>query len=209
MGRRNVSEERREEILDTFAALANERGLADTSLRQIAKRIGVTVPLLLHHFESRDEIVEALFERVMHNYGLYLVPYLNELKSDARDGKGDKLIHFLFEGPFTRMVQKENALFADVIGEANRNPELRKQFRGVYRDFETSLIRYLKQIAPRADDEALCDCAYALICLLGSNELFLRLGFRDGRPARAARSARLIIDDLIQSQSRQSKRNVA
>lgn len=206
MGRRNVSSERREEILDAFSEVANERGLADTSLRQIAARVGVTVPLLLHHFGSRDEIVEALFDRVMTNFGMRLIPHLEDLHNDEC---GEKLVRFLFGGAFTRMVQNGDALFADVIGEANRNAELRKQFRVIYRGFEQALFKHLKAIAPQADAESIKDCAYALISLLESNEFFLRLGFRDGRSARAARSAQILVDRLTQVQTTVSKRNIA
>lgn len=53
--------ERRAELLDAVVAHLGEHGLADVSLRPLARDIGVSVNALVHHFGSKEELViEAL-----------------------------------------------------------------------------------------------------------------------------------------------------
>ena len=44
--------------------LAAENGLGTVSMQQIADKVGITKPSLYNHFSSRDEIVEAMYERL-------------------------------------------------------------------------------------------------------------------------------------------------
>lgn len=53
---------RRREILDRAIEVFAEQGAAGTSLRQIAQRIGVSHAALLHYFDSREQLLVAVFE---------------------------------------------------------------------------------------------------------------------------------------------------
>ena len=61
---------RREEILDKAAALFATRGVAATTVRDIAEDVGLHSGSLYHHFESKDAIVDEL-----------LRSYLDDLRS--------------------------------------------------------------------------------------------------------------------------------
>jgi AcrR family transcriptional regulator len=50
----------REQILDAAAALFVERGIAATSTRMIAERVGIRQASLYYHFATKDEIVAEL-----------------------------------------------------------------------------------------------------------------------------------------------------
>src|SRR5215471_3080677 len=50
------------EILRAALKLFSERGLASTSIRDIADESGYTNPALYKHFESKDELALHLFE---------------------------------------------------------------------------------------------------------------------------------------------------
>lgn len=193
MGRVSVRGERRNEILAAFAALANERGLQNCSLRAIAERVGVTMPLLLHHFSSRDELVSEL-----------IVHVTNDLRDSYAaggddlwfDGNAEELVDFFFAGPFRRLVSDNDALFADLLAESNRDPALRGRFRDLYRTLESVIDRELAAIAPACESEKRHLAAYTLLCLLESNEMFLRMGFRDGRARRAHAAATQLVAAL-------------
>ncbi|WP_307225037.1 TetR/AcrR family transcriptional regulator [Microbacterium arborescens] len=53
---------RRQEILDRAIEVFQERGLQGTSLRRIAEAIGVSHAALLHYFESREQLLVAVYE---------------------------------------------------------------------------------------------------------------------------------------------------
>jgi AcrR family transcriptional regulator len=54
----------RQRILDVALDLFVEQGYEETSLRQIAERVGVTKAALYYHFRSKDEILMTLHEPV-------------------------------------------------------------------------------------------------------------------------------------------------
>jgi AcrR family transcriptional regulator len=52
----------RERILEAASELFTEQGYDATSLREIADRLGFTKAALYYHFQSKDEILQALLE---------------------------------------------------------------------------------------------------------------------------------------------------
>ena len=58
----------RERVLQVAQTLFAERGYRGTSLRDIAKRIGIKAPSLLHHFPSKQQlyvaVLDAMFESI-------------------------------------------------------------------------------------------------------------------------------------------------
>jgi AcrR family transcriptional regulator len=53
---------RREEILDAAMALFGEVGYRSASLREIAQRVGISHPGLLHHFPGKEALLTAVLE---------------------------------------------------------------------------------------------------------------------------------------------------
>ena len=61
------AEERREEILDAARALFWEKGYDSTSVTDIMKAVGIAKGTLYYHFASKEEIMNAIIERVTNN----------------------------------------------------------------------------------------------------------------------------------------------
>ena len=57
-----MSMNRKEEIVLTTLELAAQKGLASVSMSMIADKIGIKKPSLYKHFQSKDEIVEAMYQ---------------------------------------------------------------------------------------------------------------------------------------------------
>src|SRR5260221_13283552 len=57
----------RERVLAVAQTLFAERGYRGTSLRDIAKRIGIKAPSLLHHFPSKQQLYIAVLEKMFEN----------------------------------------------------------------------------------------------------------------------------------------------
>ena len=51
----------RREILEAAWALAQDKGLAEFTLRDVAERVGMRAPSLYSHFESKHGIYDAMF----------------------------------------------------------------------------------------------------------------------------------------------------
>jgi AcrR family transcriptional regulator len=56
--------ERRRELLDAVVADSAVHGIGDRSLRDIATAVGTSHRMLLHHFNSRDELLLAVVDDV-------------------------------------------------------------------------------------------------------------------------------------------------
>ena len=55
--------ERREQLLDATKDLVGEQGFHHLSIEAIAKRAGITRPVVYAHFEDLDALLEAMLER--------------------------------------------------------------------------------------------------------------------------------------------------
>ena len=62
---RIVDLRRRTELLDDVVAHLAEHGIADLSLRPMAKSLSVSVNALVHHFGTKDEMVVAALQRAV------------------------------------------------------------------------------------------------------------------------------------------------
>lgn len=56
--------ERRDAIVDAALAVARRKGLAATTVRDVAAEMGTSSGLIHHYFGSMDEVLAAAFERV-------------------------------------------------------------------------------------------------------------------------------------------------
>jgi AcrR family transcriptional regulator len=55
--------QRRDQLLDVTKQIVGEQGFHDVSIEAIAKRAGITRPVVYAHFETLDALLEALLQR--------------------------------------------------------------------------------------------------------------------------------------------------
>lgn len=64
MPRPDVSDLRREQILNAALALFSKKGIDSTSMNEIAKQCELSKATIYHYFDSKDEMVLALLESI-------------------------------------------------------------------------------------------------------------------------------------------------
>ncbi len=77
IGRRGLQPKgvaRRQEILDRAIEVFRQRGADGTSLRRIAEAIGVSHAALLHYFDSRDQLLVAVYAHAEHRRNTTATP---------------------------------------------------------------------------------------------------------------------------------------
>jgi AcrR family transcriptional regulator len=86
--KRNRIAERREatraEILEVAWALAQEQGLTQFTLRDIAERVGMRAPSLYTHFPSKNAIYDAMFGQAWSDYEQVALAELEDLPKAPR-----------------------------------------------------------------------------------------------------------------------------
>jgi AcrR family transcriptional regulator len=103
-----VTEDTRERIQAVALELFTEQGYENTSLREIAERLGVTKAALYYHFKSKDEIVDS----VVADQGAAV----------------DELLHWAGEQPRTVLARQELLRrYADAV-HTPRNREIMRFF---------------------------------------------------------------------------------
>jgi AcrR family transcriptional regulator len=117
MGRPSKAEARdtRREILDAAMDLFSESGFFATSMRQIARAVGVRESALYHHFPSK----EAIFEQILEHFGARQLDPLSHVDPDlvAKVGVDQMLRTFVLslleqwatprERKFMRLIMSE------------------------------------------------------------------------------------------------------
>ncbi|WP_127508212.1 TetR/AcrR family transcriptional regulator [Actinoplanes solisilvae] len=61
---RPVNHQRRAELLDAAVDYATEHGFADLSWRPVARALGVSTTTLVHHFGTKEQMLEAILGRL-------------------------------------------------------------------------------------------------------------------------------------------------
>lgn len=64
MAESKSAEERREEIMDAAAELFSVKGYEETTTTDIMKKVGIAKGTLYYHFASKEEILDAMVERM-------------------------------------------------------------------------------------------------------------------------------------------------
>jgi len=86
--KRNRVAERREatrgEILEAAWELAQQQGLAEFTLRDLAERVGMRAPSLYSHFESKNAIYDAMFGQAWSDFEKVALAELTELPKAPR-----------------------------------------------------------------------------------------------------------------------------
>ena len=91
----------RELILEEALKLFSEKGIKETTIRDIAKAVGITEGAIYRHFESKDQIVYELFDK--YSSQLYEIVEKVISKSKRREEQFKKVVmsflDFAFKNP--------------------------------------------------------------------------------------------------------------
>lgn len=104
--------ERRQRILDGAMALFAREGYIDTSLRDIAARVGVTKSALYHHFPSKDALLLAVLEERDRR--------IDAVVAAAPDRTAAETLRSLADGAATNETEQPGLIevYAAISGEA-------------------------------------------------------------------------------------------
>jgi AcrR family transcriptional regulator len=70
MGRKSIKHTRQKEIVEAFYEVAREEGLENASISKVASRLLINPSLIIHYFDTREELIFALIEYNLEQYEL-------------------------------------------------------------------------------------------------------------------------------------------
>jgi AcrR family transcriptional regulator len=95
--RRLSAEEARLRILDAAERRLGQVGPEGLRLQELAKELGISHPAILHHFGSRDELVQAVVERAVGALHADLIQTFAKTLSEAKVVSAEEVLHRVAE----------------------------------------------------------------------------------------------------------------
>nr|WP_295929444.1 TetR family transcriptional regulator [uncultured Dyadobacter sp.] len=141
MGRKSLKEVRKKEIIKVFYNLARKNGLENTSIAKIAAKMEMNPSLIIHYFQTREDLVYGLIDYILDKYKLiYKVSAAN-----AADPK--KALLEIISNIFSK---KWNALFDDGLfygcyAMTFHDPKVRDLYKKLLDSLRDLLIGHIEQ----------------------------------------------------------------
>ncbi|GGR95495.1 TetR family transcriptional regulator [Streptomyces humidus] len=142
----------REALLNAAVRVVARGGLRKLTYRAVAEEAGVTHGLVVHHFGSRDALVEAALEHAVRT---------SVRTSSLEPGTGDIAD---FAAGLADMVTRQPALQTfqyELMLESRRRPELLPQIRALYDEYFQATERELSRSLPEGTSPALTRLVFA------------------------------------------------
>lgn len=127
MGRKSLKDVRQKEIIKGFYMVAKKEGLENASIAKTAKSLDINPSLIMHYFQTKDELVYGLIEYILDKYLLiYNVSY--SLHNDPH-----KVLLQVIDNIFSK---KWNKLFDDGVSYSCyslnfRNKMIKKKYKAL------------------------------------------------------------------------------
>ncbi|UUU28983.1 TetR family transcriptional regulator [Streptomyces sp. CA-210063] len=156
--------EGREALLNAAVRVVARGGLRKLTYRAVAEEAGVTHGLVVHHFGSRDALIEeALAHTIRTSLSTSSLEPGTGRVADFSTGVSDMVT----ADPDTQAFQYELLL------ESRRRPELLPQIRELYDEYFDAAQRELGRMLPAGADKALTRLVFAALDGLVLHQLVL------------------------------------
>ncbi len=139
--------DRREEIIKTAARLFQERGYTGTTVRDLAKEVGITSGSIFHHFGSKEEVLLCVSEEGIRQAEAFIAAFAQDASTPR------EYVEAMIRGHLTALLDGESetisVLFHEhwALGEATRD-----QFLVVRDEYEAKWDAALSELGGEFTD---------------------------------------------------------
>lgn len=147
-------EVRRQELIDaTFRCLCR-LGVSDTSVRTIAAEAGLSLGMVRHHFNSKDELLAATYRYLSDQ----LQSESQKALQEADPSPMAQLVAFIYAGLQPSLLDRDYVRIRFMFWElTHTNPTVRAVHEEIYERFGSQLEALVRGVARSNDSDA--DCA--------------------------------------------------
>lgn len=148
MGRKSLKPVRQKAIIKAFYKVARREGLENASIAKVAHVLDVNPSLVIHYFETKQDLIHGLIEYILERYRLIYNPENGTLNPKERL---EKVIRNLFS-------RKWDKLFDDGVFYSSFSLIFRdKTLKGHYKNLHDHLREMLTDTLREAKDNDLID----------------------------------------------------
>lgn len=200
MGRPSIAEERIEQILDGFERCIVQFGLAGSSLERIAKEANVKRSILRHYVGNREDLINALIDRVTRRYTEYIEFMFSGYESYSAE---EKILAVLF--PEQSYGSMDSVIIVEaLIALADKDERCRRLMFDYIEAFVGEVTRVLCLDYPSAGEQRCWDIAYSIVSFNFNQESLVSLKLPDKYVCALRTSTRFLIRSLSMEESTQS-----
>jgi AcrR family transcriptional regulator len=158
-------EERRRTILDTALAMLGEMPVAEVSLNELSRRVGLAKSNVLRYFESREAVLLELLEQAMRSW---LAEVADELAAGvdpdrpARD-RGDRFAAVVARSLARRTVLCDLISAQAGVLEHNVSVDVVLRYKRSARDALASMVEVVRRHVPELGEGAWRVCLMGMI----------------------------------------------
>lgn len=136
MGRKNLTDKRRKEIVIAFYEVSKNIGLENVSIANLANHMGISKGLVMHYYENKEHILEALNIYILEAY----VSFINDSTPDEIES--DEVLKEFINKMFSRKWSEyvDDGVFYSLYALIYRNKKINDSFKS----FINSLREVLK-----------------------------------------------------------------
>ncbi|AOM76123.1 TetR family transcriptional regulator [Pedobacter steynii] len=140
MGRKSLKEERQREIIKVFYKVAKKEGYENTSIAKIAKVMDINPSLVIHYFETKEDLTYALIDYILERY---LLIFTVEQKKGVTIADLQKTIEMLFSKKWNLLF--DDGLFYTFYALAFREKKIKIKYKAILDSLRFTLAMIIEQ----------------------------------------------------------------
>lgn len=192
MGRKDLTQERQDSILDAMERCIVKYGLHATTLENIASEAGINRGLIHHYIGNRDDVIQLMAERLLERYQASFDTYAAQRPESNHT---DIVLGYYFDAWF-ELAPEDDLLFLELLAQSGRDPHIRKILIHLYDGIEKMIAKELTQLLPTADTKDLRSTSYSLMVLAFAHATMNWLGLPQAKRADVRSTAASLVQSL-------------
>lgn len=143
MGRKSLKSVRQKEIIEAFYNVSKIESLENTSIAKVAKAMDVNTSLILHYFDSKEDMIFGLINYILERYkSIYVIEENGNVEIKLRN-----TIDNLFSKDWNNLV--DDGVFYSSYALIFQDDKIKKAFK----ELHDSLRFYLAEVLKEANDQ--------------------------------------------------------
>lgn len=173
MGRKDLTETRRNQILDAFEKCIVEFGMSGATLTKVAEAAQINRGMIHHYIGDRNDLIFALVERLIESYREDFSKYLGAFREKPNL---DTILEYFFD-EWGRVDSNDDVIIDALVAESAQNSNLQKLVFEAYSILKNEIAEVLHELHPIASLEHCQNVAYAIMSMAYGNSSMIWLGF--------------------------------
>ena len=205
MGRKSLKGARQLEIIKVFYKVAKKEGYENTSIAKIAKVMDINPSLIIHNFETKEDLTYGLIDYILERY---LLIYTIKHKDGVTLADLQRTIEMLFSKKWNLLF--DDGLFYTFYALAFREKRIKEKYKTILDSLRLALANLIEQCNEKRlidikDPQTtadlifvLVDGAYFYLSLESDNKAYTeRLDYYKNRAFQILGIDPLLLTDLV------------